>query len=327
MMDLGKQWDRFTRSVTDAIHSSQGRDVLLYLLFLCVAFAFWLAMSLDTEVQREIEVPFEVDNVPDSITLVGSVPSSLSVGVQAKGYQLLRYSWGNMPMMKIRMTDYIGPDHYFEMSRVKIDSRLRDYLGSGVLINSVRPDSIKVPYTTMPGVKVKLIVDCDVHPALQYIISGPVKANCDSVLVYGINGVPRSLTHVETMRIESHDLTDTTRFEVRLRPQEGLRIIPDRVIVTVPVEPLISKNFETPVSINNLPKGTDMITFPSKAKVSYLVPMSAYNDECPVRVFVDFDELTPTSSRLKLHHSLVPEIYRDIVISPDSVEFIIERTQ
>lgn len=326
-MALGKQWNRFTHSVADAIHSSKGRDILLYLLFLCVAFAFWLTMSLDTEIQREFEVPVEVDNLPDSITLVGNVPSAFSVGVQGKGYQLLRYSWGNIPMMKIRMTDYIAPDHYFEMSRVKIDTRLRDYFGSGVLITSVRPDSVKVPYTTLPGVKVKLDVNYDVYPQLQYIISGPVKANCDSVLVYGVNGVPRSLTHVETMRIEGHDLTDTTRFEVRVRPQEGLRMIPDRVIVTVPVEPLIAKSFETPVIITNLPKGTDMITFPSKARVSYLVPMSAYNDECPIRVYVDYEDLTSTSSRLKLHHSLVPEIYRDIVIEPDSVEFIIEHVQ
>lgn len=323
-MEISDKWQKCYETVWHAVHSSRGRDVLLYLLFLCVAFVFWLAMSLDTEIQREFEVPVEVDNVPDSITLIGHLPPSISVGVQAKGYQLLRYSWGRMPMLKLKMTDYMSHDHYFELSKVKIDNRMRDYFGSSVLITSFRPDSIKIPYTTLPGSKVKLKVNADIQPDLQCVVSGAVTANVDSVRVFSLNGIPSSLKQIETETIIAHEIKDTTRYEVRIKQVEGMYIIPDRVIVTVPVEPLISKKLTVAVAISNLPVSTDMITFPSKVEVSYLVPMNFYNEDCPIKVFVDYADVANNTPRLKLHHSLVPDLYRDIVIKPDSVEYIIE---
>ena len=53
---------------------------------------------------------------------------------------------------------------------------------------SVRPDSVRVTYTTAPGVSLPIIINADVHPSLQSIINGPITANVDSVKVYGING-------------------------------------------------------------------------------------------------------------------------------------------
>lgn len=37
--------------VTAALKSSRGQNVLLYLLFVAVAFVFWVFLSLDTEVR------------------------------------------------------------------------------------------------------------------------------------------------------------------------------------------------------------------------------------------------------------------------------------
>lgn len=323
-MSISDKWQKLYETVWHGIHSSRGRDLLIYLLFLCVAFVFWLAMSLDTEIQREYEVPVEVENKPDSITLIGHLPRSISVGVMGKGYQLLRYSWGAMPPLKVRMTDYLSSQGMFEMSKVKIDTKVRDYFGNSVQIMSIRPDSIKVPYTTMPGVKLRLKVNTDLQPNIQCIISGHITATFDSVRVYSLNGVPSSIKYIETEPIIAHNLKDTTRFEVKIKQLPGMYISPERVTVTVPVEPLIAKKLTVPVSVSNLPESTDMITFPSKVEVSYLVPMSYYNEDCPIKVFVDYTQHRTSSSRLKLHHSLVPDIYRDLVINPDSVEYIIE---
>ena len=59
--------------VTAALKSSRGQNVLLYLLFVAVAFVFWVFLSLDTEVQRDFDVPVELQDIPDSVTIVGPV--------------------------------------------------------------------------------------------------------------------------------------------------------------------------------------------------------------------------------------------------------------
>lgn len=51
--------------VSTALRSSRGKDVLTYLMFVAVAFVFWVFLSLDTEVQRDFEVPVEIVEIPD----------------------------------------------------------------------------------------------------------------------------------------------------------------------------------------------------------------------------------------------------------------------
>ena len=55
------------RKLTD---SANGKNILIYLLCVCTAAVFWLFLSLDTEVQRDIDVPIALDNVPDSVIII-----------------------------------------------------------------------------------------------------------------------------------------------------------------------------------------------------------------------------------------------------------------
>lgn len=312
--------------MSTALRSSRGKDVLTYLMFVAVAFVFWLLMSLDTEVQRDFEVPLEVTEVPDSVTLIGQLPPSLAVSVKGKDSQLLRFMWGKMSPVKFKWADNVN-DGSLLLSGTRFDSRLRDYFGTGVEIVSCRPDSIRIPYTTLPGVKVKLLVQADIHPNLQYIVSGTPYADVDSVTLYSVNGIPHSLRMVSTEPIVKSDLKDTTRYEVKVKPIAGVRIIPDKVTVTVPVEPLIARKRMATIEPQGVPEGKNLVTFPSKVEVSYLVPMSAYNDEYPLKAFVEYNDVKKPGNKIPVTLSMLPSIYHSVSFSPESVEYIIEDAQ
>ena len=72
--------------VSTALRSSRGKDVLTYLMFVAVAFVFWVFMSLDTEMQRDFDVPVEISEIPDSVTLIGQPPAL--IGSQRQGQRL-----------------------------------------------------------------------------------------------------------------------------------------------------------------------------------------------------------------------------------------------
>ncbi len=65
---------------------------------------------------------------------------------------------------------------------------------------------------------------------------------------------------------------------------------------------------------------------PSKVEVSYLVPMSEFNSEPYVlKAYVDYNEARHArNGKLKVTMSLMPELYRNASMTPDSVEYIIE---
>lgn len=316
---------KYRLALLRAARSSRGRDVMVYLLFVCVAFVFWFVLSLDSEVQKDYDVPVELDEMPDSVTLIGQMPAGFSVLVQGKGSQFLRFTWGRMPSLRVKFSDNVVDGNILALSRQKIDGRLREYFGQGVQIMSVRPDSVRLQFTSAPGREVPVRINAEVHPDLQYIISGPLKSNVDSVKIYSVNGIPRSLDHVETEPIIRNGLKDTARIDVRIKPIPGFRIIPDRVIVTVPVEPLISRRRTVKVDVTGLPQGTRLFTFPSQVEVTYLVPMSAYNEDLPVKAFVDYQDVDPQKSRARVILSQMPDICHNVTVSPDSVEFIIEK--
>lgn len=312
--------------VSTALRSSRGKDVLTYLMFVAVAFVFWVLMSLDTEVQRDFEVPMEVTEVPDSVTLIGQLPPTLAVSVKGKDSQLLRFMWGKMSPVKFKWADNAS-DGNMKLPGARLDSRLREYFGTGVEIVSCRPDSLRIPYTTQPGVKVKLLVQADIHPNLQYIVSDAPYADVDSVTLYSVNGIPHSLKVVSTEPIVKSDLKDTTRYEVKVKPIAGVRIIPDKVTVTVPVEPLIARKRMAVIEAQGVPEGKNLVTFPSKVEVSYLVPMSAYNDEYPLKAFVEYNDVKKPGNKIPVTLSMLPSIYHSVSFSPESVEYIIEDAQ
>ena len=299
--------------VTAALKSSRGQNVMLYLLFVAVAFVFWVFLSLDTELQ----------DVPDSVTVIGQIPPSIGVSVKGKDSQLLRFLWGKLSPVRLKWQEN-AEDGAIVVNHQKLDSRMREYFGNGVQIVSCRPDSLHVPYTSQPGVKVKLMIHADVRPNLQYIISGPIMASTDSVTLYSVTDLPHSLKFVSTEPLVKSGLKDTTRYEVKVKPIAGVRIIPDVVTVTVPVEPLIMRNRSILIEVENLPECVNMITFPSKVEISYLVPMSSYNDDYPVKAYVDFHGAKPSKKKLGVTLSSMPGVYHNVSFTPDSVEYIIE---
>lgn len=309
--------------VSTALRSSRGKDVLTYLMFVAVAFVFWVFMSLDTEMQRDFDVPVEISEIPDSVTLIGQPPASLAVSVKSKDSHLVRFLWGKMSPVKFKWADNVS-DGSLLLPAARMDTKLRDYFGPGVEIVSCRPDSLRIPYTTQPGVKVKLIVQADIHPNLQYIVSGSPYADVDSVTLYSVNDIPHSLKMVSTEPIVKSGLKDTARYEVKVKPIAGVRIVPDKVTVTVPVEPLIARKRMAAIEPQGVPAGKHLVTFPSKVEVSYLVPMSAYNDEYPLKAFVEYADVKNPGNKIPVTLSMIPSIYHSVSFSPESVEYIIE---
>lgn len=322
--NISERFYRLRRAIVWATHSTKGKNILTYVLFVCAAFVLWFFLSLDTEVQHDFDIPVELENVPDSVVVIGNVPSRLAVVAQGKGSQFLQYMWGKIPTVKIKFVD-VEPENVFSMSRAKLDTRLREYFGQGVQILSVKPDSIHFEYTSSPGVKVPVRLQADIQTNLQCVVSGPIRCSADSVVIYSVEKLPRNLTSISTEKIQLSELKDTTVVTVGLQHIAGARVVPDKISVTVPVEPLISKRRHAAIEIRNLPEGVGMITFPSAVELSYLVPMSLYNEDFPFKVYVDYNTIATGTQKMKVNLSLAPETFRNIAISPDSVEFVLEK--
>ena len=55
--NIQKQLSDLVNRVHDLITSTRGREILLFLVFLLISYIFWLLLTLNNEVQEDLEVP------------------------------------------------------------------------------------------------------------------------------------------------------------------------------------------------------------------------------------------------------------------------------
>ena len=126
-MGLIRQVSGIFRRKYDGLSSARGKEVLLFMLFLLISYVFWLLLTLNNEVQEDMDVPVELVDVPDSVTIITDVPQVIKVSVRDKGSSLMKYRMGGTKVMKINWGDYILTDNKFLVSRADLSSRVRDY--------------------------------------------------------------------------------------------------------------------------------------------------------------------------------------------------------
>lgn len=301
---------------------------MIFLLFTLVSYIFWVIMSLNDDAQRDLEVKLEITDVPDDVFFISEVPKSLTVNVRDKGSVLAGFFWNGTPGLKIRydeLTVYPLRDRV-AFPEQELTSRVRSLFSSTTQVVSVRPDSLSLIYTDRPGAKAVVIPDLQVEPSAQSVISGPITISPDTVTVYAARHLAVRPSSVKTMTLNRSDLTDTLVCEVRIHPEAGVRIVPDRVTVTIPVEPLISKTRVVPVTLYHGASSAshDVVLFPSQVSVSYLLPMSLYSTENSV-ITVNADFYNRSGTKIPLTLGSYPSYYQDISLSVDSVEYLIEQ--
>lgn len=317
------------KRVSNKSRTSKGQDVLIFFVFLCIASLFWLLSNLNNEIEENIEIPIEIIEIPDSVTILENVPTNINVIVAGKGFSLVSYMLGYIPLLKIKFSDFIHnntPHELFLLHKNNFEKLLYNYLGGGIKILSINPDSIKFNFASTPGKKCALKINTDIKPHFQYTISGNIISDIDSVSIYKINNDDTIISITNTELIKLSDLKDTTIITAQIKPIPGFKIIPNKVKLLIPVEPLIAKKQVISIKAINVPHDLDLILFPSSVEISYLLPMSKYNTTNDILITADYEYTkTGNSNKIPLNISNIPYNFKNIELVSDSVEYIIEQ--
>lgn len=306
--------------------TQRGKDILVFLIFLGISAILWSVLTLNEEDQYDVRMPVRLTNVPDSVTVITTPPSAISVSLRAKGTQIIKQSFGSTPPLDIDFKVYRQRNHIL-LAETDIKALARAAFG-GASILSVAPDTINLVFTMRRGVALPVNVDYKATSGPQSIISGRPTLSSDTVLVYSTGRLPEHLNAISTEPIRLSDLGRSTTTRVRLIAPAHSRVIPDSVDVTFNVEPLISKSRKVVIETVNVPSDLKLITFPAQTEVLYMVPMSIYNTVDPrFRVQADYRSINLSSSshRVKLRLRDVPASLHNVHLAADSVEYIIER--
>lgn len=308
------------------LSSSKGRDILLYLVFVVISFAFWAILSLNNLIQDNYKVMFRITGIPQGVTMINDYPREFNVTVKNNGYVLLKYMIGDNPEITVDFKEYANGNGQMLISRQEMEDMLVAEFGSGTSIVSFSPESLSIKYTSLPGKKVPVEIFGDYVANFQYVVNGEIVAVPDSVTIYSDAGNLSAINKVRTEKIISRNLTDSLYVKIAIQNIKDVRAVPDSVDVMIPVEPLVTKRSSIPVIVKNLPENVSVVVFPSYVQVSYLLPMSLYNDRLDDKfeASVDYGDIQGNKAKLPVRIEIAPEIYQNIQLETDSVEYVIE---
>lgn len=316
---VGRKWKKLRRS-------KKFRSFLLFLVFVVIATLFWIILALNDSIQAGFRVNVRLYNVPDSVTFIDDIPSSINVTVRDKGTHLLRSGLMKNPVLPINFKEY-ARSGAFRYTAADLYSELRSAFGSSAQIVSVSIDSIRSEYTDEPGRVVPVHIEQDINCGMGYTIAGNLRVSQAKVILYSVREDLDTIRYVKTRRIAFNDVTRTTRVQVGIEPIKNVKIVPDKIWVTIPVETLVKRTSQVPVRVSGVPDGESLLIFPANVEVSYFVPMSKFNEKVDdIEVRADYRDIAShRGARIPLRVTGTPRGCVNVQLVTDSVEYTIVR--
>lgn len=307
------------------LQSARGKKLLQFLLFTFISFIFWFALTLNEDFRYDIGYSVSLKNVPDSVTIISNVPSTIKTNITSKGYQFLKNSIKSNKNINIDFNQFRS-NNSLKLGQPELSELVRSSFGLNSHVNSLSLDSINIYYTNKPGKIVNIKINATPVPNSLYVIAGEITTDTKKIALYSINDIPNSIISIETEAITCSNITKTTNIKAKVITPNGIRAIPDSVNITIPVEPLLSKKKHLNIDVINCPEGKRLIPFPSQVEVGYLIPKSLFNNETKsLKIVVNYDDITQHPNKLPVHITNTPEYYQGVYCTIDSIEYIIEQ--
>lgn len=312
------------------------RKFLVFLFFVAIATVFWLLNALSKEYTATIDHPIRYYNFPKEKVLVGKLPTSIEIKINAFGFSILKYKYKlrtsfdaiDLDVKQLGLRKVSGTkSRYYILTRYERE-RISKQLKKEIKLLEVYPDTIYFDLADIVYNKVPVIPIVKFELDKQTMLNGDITVEPDSIQVSGPQTIIDTVSAVRTDFQDLKILSNTITRNIGIQSIEGVKYDTKRVIVKVPAEKFTEHTFSKQLKIINLPDSLVIKTFPSKIDISYQVALSNF-EKVIAEDFIliaDFnDTKSSISNKIKVELDTASIYAKKIKYYPIHVEYIIEK--
>lgn len=253
----------------------------LLVVSLLLAVFIWLVHNLTQDYfsYRQYNVT-AISNL-DGYAQASTSPVLISVGGQAKGYDLISRRRNRRPEdISVKLdASLFTPDRSrqdaFVIAGEDIQKYLDDAIGGDFSVTVVAEEKISFLFSPQSYRKVPVIVpETSISFAPQYMKTAELSITPDSVLVYGNVADLEKVTSVTSRPIRLQGLDSDTRGEVMLNRVPGVRLGSRTVQYHIPVDRFVEETVDVEIKVRDVPLGKKVLLLPSTVKVRCRLPFS-----------------------------------------------------
>ena len=305
------------------------RNIPVFLIFLVVSAIFWFLQTIQGSTEVTLTYRLVIEDLPRDVVFTGDMPSDINVTYTSKGWNAFYHKF-----MRNNDTEMVIP--FKEVSqksgKIIIDANTLRRAAlrkkpQGMTFKATSPGKIETYYSNGQYKRVPIIFNGHVTTTAGRYQCGTI-LQPDSVDIFAPKHIYGSINSVKTENVTYTDLEDTLQTRLALLVPRGAKAIPDSVDASICVDIFTDKTLQATVYSENVPHNKLIRTFPLKVNVTFLVSATLY-DEINASDFllaIDYKELSSDSKRCRIHVRQKPGNIRNLRISPETVEYIIEQS-
>jgi YbbR domain-containing protein len=303
------------------------RFLVLIICLLC-AIGAWLFMALNQKYVYTAKTVLIYKDFPQKKAFKALQTDTVDLQVEGTGWQLL--------FARLR----INPQS-ITISLEKLNSRsfilfteqlpqINKQLETSQKIISVKPDTLYFDFSKRTNKRVPIRLTYDLSFAKQYGLASQIQLKPSYVNISGPQDELKKINewYTDTLKLADVQQSVNTRVGVKTNNIVNVSIYPTSVGVKIPVDEFTEKTVEVPLNIINNKDFYNIKLYPKKVKVTFMVPLSRYEevDEDFIIANVDVNEWKLLRHELfTVKIDRFPEYCKLISISPKKINFIIEK--
>lgn len=308
------------------------RNIITYLICVVIATILWFLNALNKDYTAVISYPVRYVNMPKGKHLVSNLPSTLTLEVRAKGFALLGHR-ASTSFLPITFNVNTYSNHLLERDEVleytlntnEIKDKISNQLNTDIKLLDITPATIEFKFAQSVNRNIAIRPTVEYTLKRQYILN-KITATPDSILVSGPAIIMDTLRYVPTESVNLKELGKSVSREVGLAGVQGCTYDDVLVNLDLQVEQFTEAKKTIGLKAINVPDSLYLRLFPDNINITYDVGLSNYekisNED--FMFYVDYKQIV-LSSYLDVKTGKVPAYIKNLIYSPQKVEYIIER--
>ena len=310
--------------------SLKGRDLVVFLMSVLLAFGIWLIHNLSLLYSDTMNVPVIAECNIEGHSNVSANSSSISARCRTTGFNLLRSRHkAKKDAIHILFDSkdmHPGDGEMFYVTSAELGNYVSEIFGDGVQLESFLSETIqfRFPFENNKKVPVQAVTVLSFKP--QFTALGPLRLVPDSVTVYGEPFHLAKIDRVFTRTIDLPNLKSSAHGAVKLEPVQGIRMSESEVNYSLDVSRYVEIRTEVPVTVRNVPPGVKVSVYPSTAQVVFKCsfPMSQ-DPRDATRFYIDYRDFENSiGGRCIARSSNIPEGVIEYSLEPEVFDCIEE---
>ena len=310
-------WDKF-RSVKD----TNGKDILIFVLSLLLAFSIWLIHNLSLYYNEEVSVPVRARSNIQGRAQLSSNDAVVQARLRLTGFNAIssRRAMRRQPILvDFAPADlHPGAGEMFYLTGTDLTRYVQDIFGDDARLETMISDTVQFRFPLENSKKVPVVPVYTADFRSQYTAAGDIRITPDSVTIYG---EPMHLSQIESVLTKPfylRDLRVSAHGRVRLE-STGLRLSDNTVDYSLEVSRFVEITADLPVEGRGVPAGRSLIIYPSVAQVSFKCAFPVTVDPTvTAHIYIDYqDFVSSLGGKCLPHVDALPPGILDYSVEPE----------